>query len=380
MNSMPLRRALALAFTASGFCALAYQVAWQRVLTQSIGSDAVSVVLVVSIFMVCLGLGSEFARRYLSRSRGNLAATYATIEAAVGVYGLASIPFLRAVNAWSAGLGGDSVLLDSIINLAVLAPPVIGMGMTTPLIVQLAKRGLSDLGQVVGTFYGLNILGAALGALVTGLVLIEVVGLQGTTVVAGVLNIAIGLSLGWLLRGPDALAEEAGTEPAARIGWAVAIAAAAFGFGTLAIQISLFRVLANYFTMATIVFPVVLCVYLLLAAGGQIMGGRLADRFPDRLPSVAAWLFAAGAALLLMALRFPPAWAAPIRALNFTSFNGSLISGTHPHLVGDPSPLAVFAFSAFLLLAVLAWSALFPVMLRHVTRRVEEAGQQFAWL
>lgn len=380
MDKLPIRRALGLAFTASGFSALAYQVAWQRALTQSIGSDAVSVVLVVTIFMACLGLGSELSRRFLRRSRANLAVTYATIEVAVGAYGLVSIPILRVVNAWSAGLGGDSIVFDTVINLAVLAPPVIGMGMTTPLIVQLAKRSLDDLGQVVGSFYGLNILGAAVGALMTGLVLIETVGLQGTTVIAGGINIAIGLGLGWLLRGSGAPVTEGGAGSTGRISWPVALAAVAFGFGTLAIQISLFRILANYFTMATVVFPVVLCVYLLLMAAGQLVGGRLADRYPTKLPNVAAWLFAAGAALLLMVLRFPPAWAASIGALNFTTFNGALIYGTHPQLIGDPNPIAVFVFSSFLLLAVVPWAALFPVMLRHVTRRVEDAGQQFAWL
>ena len=169
MNDRALRILIATAFTASGFSALANQVTWQRVLTQAIGSDAISTVLVVTIFMASLGIGSEIARKVLERSALNLAVTYALIEAAVGLYGLASIPILRSVNNWWAGLGPSSLLADSALNFVLLAPPVIGMGMTTPLIIQLAKRRLDDLGRVTGTLYGLNILGASIGAIFTGL-------------------------------------------------------------------------------------------------------------------------------------------------------------------------------------------------------------------
>ena len=60
-----LKRLFSVAFTLSGFAALAYQIAWQRVLTQVIGSDAISAVLVVAIFMVWLGVGAALARCFL---------------------------------------------------------------------------------------------------------------------------------------------------------------------------------------------------------------------------------------------------------------------------------------------------------------------------
>ena len=61
------RLMFAMALALSGCAALAYQVAWQRVLTQVIGSDAISTVLIVSIFMLCLGLGAEIANRLLAK-------------------------------------------------------------------------------------------------------------------------------------------------------------------------------------------------------------------------------------------------------------------------------------------------------------------------
>ena len=97
MPNYMLRRLIAIAFTASGFAALAYQIAWQRVLTQVIGSDAISAVFVVFIFMACLGIGAELTRRLLARPALSVAKTYATIEVGIGIYGFFSVPLMRAV-------------------------------------------------------------------------------------------------------------------------------------------------------------------------------------------------------------------------------------------------------------------------------------------
>ena len=373
-----LKRLFSVAFTLSGFAALAYQIAWQRVLTQVIGSDAISAVLVVAIFMVWLGVGAALARCFLPRVGNRAGVFYALLEGVVGLAGIVSIPVLRASNAWIAGLGGDHLLADVLLNLSLLAVPIIGMGMTTPLIVEIAKNELGDLGRTVGRFYGLNILGAAAGALLTGLVLIELVGLTGVTLIAASVNIIVGVSVLVALGRRRAGANDAARHSINRLSVRYRAAAVLFGFGTLALQILFFRVLSNYFTLSVVVFPAVLCAYLLLMAAGQMVGGRLADRFPNKLETVTTLLFGAGAILLLLSLLFPPGWAAAFRALAFTEFNGQLVRDSHPWLIGDPAPIIVVIFSSAFMFAVLCWSALFPVMLRLVTRDVRQAASQFA--
>ena len=54
-----IRAAVALAYLFSGFSALSYQVVWQRVLTQEMGADSVSVGFIVTIFMAGLGHSSS---------------------------------------------------------------------------------------------------------------------------------------------------------------------------------------------------------------------------------------------------------------------------------------------------------------------------------
>ncbi len=366
----------------SGFAALTYQVAWQRVLTQIIGSDAISTTLVVTIFMICLGCGAELAKRLVANSRERALRLYSIVEILVGIYGALSIPILRGVNAKLSTTSGDSLTVDFLANLVLLAAPIIGMGLTTPLIVHVAKQDLRSIGRKVGALYGWNIGGAAIGAAITGLILIEAFGLHGTTEIAAALNIIAALVAAGALSSISS--EHRGQMPTtpvlqlARVPTSSALAAVLFGFGTLAVQVIYFRVLSNYLTLSPIVFPMLLCAYLCLMSIGQWVGGQLADRFAERLVHVVAALFAGGSLLFVASLHFPHPWAAAIGALRFSSFNGQLISNDYPNLIGDPSAFTALLFSSLMMISVVAWSGLFPVMFRLVTHRIEEAGNRFA--
>lgn len=362
----------------SGCAALAYQVTWQRVLTQIVGSDAVSMVLVVTIFMICLGIGSELAKFLLAGSEIRALKLYIFIEAVIGAYGVLSIPLLRAANA---SINTDNpLMLDFIVNFLLLAPPIIGMGLTTPLIVHVAKQRISNVGRTAGNLYGWNITGAAIGSLLTGLIFIESIGLIGTTRIAAILNFLAALiaSRAFLSISTSTKTIEYVKQKSASIPKNAAMAAVLFGFGTLAIQILFFRVLINYLTLSTLVFPVILCAYLCLMALGQLLGGQLADKYYDKLQLIVLALFSSGSILFFAILNFPPSWAAFLRALRFTSFNGQLIDKNYSYLVSDPSPIIIFFFSLFIMIPVVPWSALFPVMFRSITAKVEEAGDRFA--
>ena len=235
--------ATALAF--SGCAALAYQVVWQRVLTQVIGSDSISIVLIISIFMICLGIGSELARKLLQSRTLNPLKTYAIIEVAVGVYGIFSISLLRHANEWFANFRTDSVVADFLLNLGLLAVPIIGMGLTTPLVVHVAKRELSNIGRTVGVLYGFNLTGAAAGAFLTGLLLIELFALTGTVVFAACLNFIAAFIAYFTAKKSSTLNHSESALKGSPIPLSPSFAAIMFGFGTLAIQMIFFRILSS---------------------------------------------------------------------------------------------------------------------------------------
>src|SRR5688500_7734580 len=88
--SAPMAAAAA-AFFASGFAALVYQVAWQRILALETGVGIYSIALIVAAFLTGRGIGSEVGGRLSARldPRAALRA-FAVVELAVGLFGLAS--------------------------------------------------------------------------------------------------------------------------------------------------------------------------------------------------------------------------------------------------------------------------------------------------
>jgi len=84
-----------LLFFFSGFAALIYQIVWLEQLSLVIGSSALSLGLLLAVFMAGLGLGSWLASR--ARPPSSPLRRYALIEAligALGVVALGSLPLL----------------------------------------------------------------------------------------------------------------------------------------------------------------------------------------------------------------------------------------------------------------------------------------------
>jgi len=75
-----------------------------------------------------------------------------------------------------------------------LVVPVICMGATLPILCRFYVTKLSHLGTHAGRLYGLNTIGAALGALLCGFWLINLLGMPGTLIFAVLVNGIIGLS------------------------------------------------------------------------------------------------------------------------------------------------------------------------------------------
>src|SRR5438105_14375229 len=102
-RAAPWVRVLCVLFCFSGLPALIYQLVWQRALFRIFGVNIESVTIVVTAFMLGLGLGS-LAGGWLSKRRGiPLLPLLAGIELLTGAYGLASLAIFDQVGALTAG-------------------------------------------------------------------------------------------------------------------------------------------------------------------------------------------------------------------------------------------------------------------------------------
>ena len=280
-----------LLFFLSGAAALVYQVAWQRLLALHSGVGLYSVAMIVAAFMAGLGIGSHLGGRLSTRldGRGALGA-FAALEIAISAFGAASTwiyydwLYPRAVHlpspSWQAGL----------LHLVALLPPTTLMGMSLPYLVRAVVTDVEGAGRRIGWLYGVNMLGAAAGALATPWVLLPALGVRGAVLAAAGANLAVGLGalgLFGLRKGspgrppapaevpvPPPGAERPGNRPLAL--WLSLYALS--GFVALSLEIVWFRLLDVAVKSTAFTFGTVLAVYLLGSAVGALAGAPLVVR------------------------------------------------------------------------------------------------------
>ena len=302
MRSHP--RLFMVLYLLSGAAALLYEVAWLRLLTMSMGHTTAAVGAVLAAFMGGLAIGSWIGGR-ISRDMPARRAlrTYAALEGAIAVCALlvplalaAARPLLAS--AYADGHGGamfDAVRL--LVAVVLIALPAAAMGASFPVgIVAIGNRD-------AGALYAANTVGAALGAALTGFVLLPALGLFGTTLVGAGLNL-LAAAGGLALSGPPAVAAPRPPRRAVSGGCGLPAAALAVsGFVALVYEVTWTRVLAMTLGPTTYAFSAMLVAFI----AGLAIGSAIAAAIVPRVTRPGLWLGAAmiasAAAALLASAR-----------------------------------------------------------------------------
>ncbi len=249
-----------LAFFLSGMCGLSYQIIWLRKLTLIFGGTVPATTTVLVAFMSGLAIGSFYFGRWIDKTSQNPIRIYGWLELGIGLYAciilvlfkLAEVVYIPLYQQFEPSLYLFNLLRFVIVFLILIIPTVL-MGATLPIItkffiVRLLERSelsldtkvpkdvvqptivgsiplpangiplrrekrnchtignISQLGKKLGILYGLNTLGAALGAFLVGFFLLPRWGLTLTIYLTALVNIIIGLvSLGLAKRLPPQL-------------------------------------------------------------------------------------------------------------------------------------------------------------------------------
>jgi spermidine synthase len=176
-----------LAYGVLGAAAITLEIGWTRLFGMVLMRTEYVLAVILAVYLLGIGGGSLLARR-LTASRW---LTLLPLVTALSV--LLSVGCTPRLSAWleahvfaslAGALAGEAALLA-----ALTLPATLALGAWLPLLT--ARYGGHP--RHGATLYGANSIGAALGALAAGLVLVPLLGTTGTLVVAGLLLFACGM-------------------------------------------------------------------------------------------------------------------------------------------------------------------------------------------
>lgn len=281
-NSKIVERLVSVIFFFSGVSALVYQVVWQRLLTVHYGVGPISIALVVTVYMVGLGLGA-LCGGYLSERLGRRMLVYCFIEFGIGVFGVVSPDLLSFLGSHTAG---SSYALSFVYIFSFLSIPTFLMGMTLPLLTKIFNNIIDDFLGTISFLYFINTIGAAVGAIVASYVIISFFGLLNAVYFAAAINFGMSILIFLTLR---LVPQHVSPRPESQVGSVAApgLGPLAYplvlitGFLAIGYEIIWFRVIGLLAKDSPYAFSSVLSVYLVgIAVGSFGMKGFL-DRYKN---------------------------------------------------------------------------------------------------
>jgi spermidine synthase len=269
-------------FLCSGMPALVYQIVWERVLFAIYGVNAESVAVVVSAFMLGLGLGALAGGWLSARFPRQGIVLFGLAELGTALFGLASLRIFHWAAAYTAGA---SLPYTVIFSLALLIIPTMLMGATLPLLVEHLVRFSGRVGYSVATLYFVNTLGSAIACGLCATFLLRDFGESGSVAIAALVNVVVGATAFLYGRGAQSKSAEemtspsrtARSEPGLPLGMAMLIAGIS-GFIALGLEIAWFRVFALAASDRAPAFALLLSSYL----AGIAAGSYITERFTER--------------------------------------------------------------------------------------------------
>ena len=283
------RSALFGLFFLSGAAALVYQTAWHRLLALFAGADTIAAALVVGAFLLGLGIGSLVAGLLADRlSRRAALLAFTACEVGIAAFAVAS-PWLYydVIYRELLPLSASRAAIFAVVFASLLWPTFL-MGCSLPFLSKAVVREIEGSARLIGWLYGVNTLGAGIGAFVGGWFLIGTIGFDRSVQVGAALNLLVALGGLLLARqlgpGADAAPPRGAVSSRATDGplvlrWSVLVFIS--GFLIVALQIVWYRLIGVLLQSNGYSFSLVLSVFLLGDAAGLLVGARTIDRIRD---------------------------------------------------------------------------------------------------
>ncbi len=199
------RRAVLWTFFLSGLLSLALEIIWFRMLVVYLRPTAYAFTIMLAVVLAGIALGSAIATPLLQLRRAWLP-VLTVIQLAIGITAALSFNALARSQALLetlaqpgsllASLGIDAYLAPIVVSsVAAMLPSTVLLGVAFPMGLTLyaGDEPTADTSRRVGVFYSLNVLGAIVGSVAAGFLLLPALGSRGSLLVAA--GLAVGSSV-----------------------------------------------------------------------------------------------------------------------------------------------------------------------------------------
>ncbi|HKS06065.1 MAG TPA: fused MFS/spermidine synthase [Gemmatimonadaceae bacterium] len=307
-----LRALLLAAFILSGAAGLIYESVWSRYLGLFVGHSAYAQIIVLAVFLGGMAIGAAAIAKRSERIKQPLV-WYAGVEIAVGLIGFLFHFAFGAITDFAYDAifpslsGGTLIAVKWAIAAVLILPQSILLGTTFPLMSAgaiRAERASGEMGKPPGhtlsILYFANSIGAAVGVLVAGFVLINWFGLRGTLFAAAFANliaacIVYGVSELIAEDAPAPIeplpAEPSTTEPDTQkreaLLRALMMVAAGTAIASFIYEIAWVRMLSLVLGSATHSFELMLSAFIFGLSLGALWVRKRADTFKDPVRALA---------------------------------------------------------------------------------------------
>jgi len=185
------RKIVIIAYALNGFAALAYEVVWARMFQLHLGTSIYAFSMMLGVYLIGVALGSIWGGKYMNRLRDPLG-FFGLAQVFIALYSVLGLYLFTIFKPVATRIDLFNIIMLPVV---MVLPITFVLGLIFPAVSRSYVEKEEKVGSGVGRLYSMNTLGCILGSLVSGFILIKMLGTKGTILALAGLNLVIGLSI-----------------------------------------------------------------------------------------------------------------------------------------------------------------------------------------
>jgi len=175
----------------TGFCALSYEILWSRFLALITHNTVYTYTISLAVALIGIAAGSYLAQ--FRKQSDNHIFTLGFVQILSALFVLVTL--LMPVSVWNWAASGEVPIKTVLICTALMLIPSLLSGVSFPLLFECIRHSGFNTGGRIGRTLSINTLGCVSGSMVTGFVLLPLLGMHATLVLTTYACLVMGIFL-----------------------------------------------------------------------------------------------------------------------------------------------------------------------------------------